>query len=445
MRKAKGNTSEEGFAASGLTVTKEDVKAGQVKLGIRTSAKTKELVANMRNEYAQKIMAYCGEGCPPALKAVALSYAQELPMASRGRDIQNFKAACEAKLDAFRGTAQRMGLGEYLIQMERNNQARFDLGEASADLRQAETELTIVETGQAVTGAVNEHTDEVAEGVKNEIHKEGAANRAETRRQGRLTRGVIHSECAATRQVVHNEAAAIKQKVDDASDLVTDNVGTMIGTPGVGRTKQVSDGSGGTKEVRVVQYSDGREVEVDNHDTALGRSDDNTDLLTRNVGSMLGIPSVGETRKVSDGNGNTREEFVVTDTKGNKTGLQPSDTVNGHVTDEANRVNAHTTKEHQQTRLQNQQQAVLDQKARTLHMMLNHEENTLGLYRDSTVKWLGNAADRVMAGTDLSFTDKKAALDELTRMVDEENVISDADKAEFEATYFRRTQERPHL
>ena len=96
MSQAKGNTSEAGFEASGLSITKEDVKNAQSELGIRTSAQTKERVAEMRNEYAQKIMSYCMEGCPPELKGVAMAYVQELPMASRGRDLQNFKAACEA-------------------------------------------------------------------------------------------------------------------------------------------------------------------------------------------------------------------------------------------------------------------------------------------------------------------------------------------------------------
>ena len=127
--------------------------------------------------------------------------------------------------------------------------------------------------------------------------------------------------------------------------------------------------------------------------------------------------------------------------------------VNAHTTAEVNRgvkeVNAHTTAEHTETRRQGQQQAVLNAKRQTLSDMLMNEVNENipgnGQYRDITVKWLGSAADRVMAGTDLTFEEKKAALDELVKMVDEENVISDGDKAAFEAKYFYRTQERPHL
>lgn len=260
MAQAKGNTSDAGFEASGLSITKEDVKVAQDELGIRTSAKTKERVAAMRNEYAQKILSSCAEGCPPELKGVAMAYVQELPMASRGRDIQNFKAACEAKLDAFRGTAQRMGLGIYLMQMEENNQSRHDLAEVTADLRQTETKLTVVQTGLAT----NEHIDQAKGEIEETVVDQGQKTRAYTGR-----------------------------KINSA----------------VGKIKR--------------------------HMTAVGKQWG--DQVTRNVASLVGNRTVGETRQVTDESGNTHEEFVVTNGDGSKTGFAPEETVNGHTTAETNR------------------------------------------------------------------------------------------------------------
>ena len=68
-----------------------------------------------------------------------------------------------------------------------------------------------------------------------------------------------------------------------------------------------------------------------------------------------------------------------------------------------------------------------------------------GHYRDKTVKRLGSLADRVMASTGLTFEQKKEALDELVRMVDKENVISDGDINEFAGKYLTYTEERPHI
>lgn len=260
MAQAKGNTSDAGFEASGLSITKEDVKDAQDELGIRTSVKTKERVAAMRNEYAQKILSSCAEGCPPELKGVAMAYVQELPMASRGRDIQNFKAACEAKLDAFRGTAQRMGLGIYLMQMEENNQSRHDLAEVTADLRQTETKLTVVQTGLAT----NEHIDQAKDEIKE----------------------TVIDQCQKTRVYTG-------RKINSA----------------VGKIKR--------------------------HVTAVGKQCG--DRVTRNIASLVGNRTVGETRQVTDESGNTHEEFVVTNGDGSKTGFAPEETVNGHTTAETNR------------------------------------------------------------------------------------------------------------
>lgn len=329
MSQAKGSTSDAGFEASGLSITKEDVKDAQDELGIRTSAKTKERVAAMRNEYAQKIMSYCVEGCPPELKGAAMAYVQELPMASRGRDIQNFKAACEAKLDAFRGTAQRMGLGNYLVQMEKGNQTRFNWAETAADLRQTETKLTVVQTGIQVQDNVNAHTDEVGEATQKIVKKEGQTTRAYTGRRINSAVGRINRHTTAV-------GNAVNAHTDAVGDRVTRNTGAMLGTPGVGETRTVKAEDGTERTVGVVRYSDGSTVEVEQRDTALGRSDANADRVTKNVGSMLGIEEVGDKRTEGEGD-DAKEVFVVTDSQGNETSLDPEKTVNGHTTAETNR------------------------------------------------------------------------------------------------------------
>ena len=146
---------------------------------------------------------------------------------------------------------------------------------------------------------------------------------------------------------------------------------------------------------------------------------------------------------------------VVENAKGEITSTvnDAADKINKNVTRTGNRVirevNKHTTEEHEQTRLQEQQQAVLDAKRQTISDMLMNEVNEsfpgAGHYRDKTVKRLGSLADRVMASTGLTFEQKKEALDELVRMVDKENVISDGDINEFAGKYLTYTEERPHI
>lgn len=421
MAQAKGNTSDAGFEASGLSITKEDVKVAQDELGIRTSAKTKERVAAMRNEYAQKILSSCAEGCPPELKGVAMAYVQELPMASRGRDIQNFKAACEAKLDAFRGTAQRMGLGIYLMQMEENNQSRHDLAEVTADLRQTETKLTVVQTGLALGGKIDESTSE----IKGAVAKEGQKTRADNRR--------------VTNSAFRKLDRSIKAEGKKTRTQLTDNMGAMLGTPGVGETRTVTDEYGISRDVGVVRYDD-HTVDVERHDTALGRNDDNTDMLTRNMGSIAGNRDVGETRQVPDGNGNTHEKFVVRYTDGSETGVAPEETVKGHSDALEAKAN-----------LERRQNAVLQSMRAGITEAIGHHErdntfiggiapilgNTKTTYRDSTIKWLGDKADIVIASSKLTFDKKIEALTELKRMVEEEAVISDDDKNKFVNTYLK--------
>ncbi len=146
---------------------------------------------------------------------------------------------------------------------------------------------------------------------------------------------------------------------------------------------------------------------------------------------------------------------VVENAKGEITSTvnDAADKINKNVTRTGNRVikevNEHTTAEEEKTRLSNQQQAVLDAKRQTISDMLMNEVNEsfpgAGHYRDKTVKRLGSLADRVMASTGLTFEQKKEALDELVRMVDKENVISDGDINEFAGKYLTYTEERPHI
>lgn len=91
-------------------------------------------------------------------------------------------------------------------------------------------------------------------------------------------------------------------------------------------------------------------------------------------------------------------------------------------------INNHTSKTVKQ-------QGVLDAKRQTLSDMLNTELHYAGVYRDSTVKWLGETADKVMGDPGTSFENKQAALAELIRMVDEEVLISDKDKNAFVNKY----------
>lgn len=171
----------------------------------------------------------------------------------------------------------------------------------------------------------------------------------------------------------------------------------------------------------------------------------------QNTSAMLGVDAEDYTVKNEDGerllaNNNTvaYEDSAVGKVTAHTT--EVGEKIENTVVNVGDEIKAHTTKEHQATRKQSQQQAVLDAKRQTISDMLTNELSEFGSgYRDSVVKWLGSSADRVMAGTDLTYEEKKEALDELVRMVDEENCISDEDRAAFEAKYFYKTQERPHL
>lgn len=319
------------FQASGLGLTKEQVKAERKKLGIGTSFPAKlafnkglstERTIEIHNNYAKKIFTEAYGTDDPDITALAKAYISELPKAARKGQERDFIAACEQKLEAFRNAVQNHKLGVNQQILDENAQARHEEGENAADLRSEDVKQTVVRTGKKTTQDVNANTNKVVG--------------------------------EATQNINANTNRAVNSAVKRINAHTTNEVNRGVGEVNAHTTKEVNRG-------------------------------------------------VGE-------------------------------------------VNAHTTKEHNATRLQNQQQAVLDAKRQTMTDMLVNEVGQVGgTYRDSTVKWLGSAADRIMAATDLTFSEKKAALDELTRMIDEENVISDGDKNEFEARYFYRTEERPHI
>lgn len=317
------------FQASGLELTREQVRAERKNLGIGTTFPAK-LVGNrglnenrtieIHNQYAKQIFTE-GYGDDPALMNLAKQYIAELPKAARKGQERDYIAACETKLEAFRAAVRDYNLSVNQGIIDNNAQVRHDESELNANLREAQTQRVVAQTGRTVINQVNAHTDE--------------SNDAQT--------GAIN---ANTNRVGNSVVRRVNAHTDEVGNKVIHDV------------------------------------------------NEHTDKVGNNV---------------------------------------------------IRQVNQHTTAKHKQTRQYEQQQAVLDAKRQTMSDMLTNELSQGGTYQDSTVKWLGKAADRIMAATDLTFEQKKAALDELTRMIDEENVISDGDKNAFEATYFVNTTERPHL
>ena len=346
---------------------------------MRTSAKTKERVANIHNKYAYMILASAGDD--PSLKALANAHIQELPRASYKRDLAEYARDCQAKLDAFRADAQRLGLAGSLVILDENATDRAALAEHAADERANAIKETVANTGERVIKTVNTHTDEVGAGLKNTVKNEGAATRRQVRATGR---NVI-------RQVNRHTTA----ETDRGISANAQNTSAIVGVDAPGYTVQ---------------------------DEKTGQR-----LLY---------------------NGEAVEESAVY-------------LVNWSNRREADRVirevNEHTT---QVSQLTQQQTQVLQSKRQAISDMLTKEQTeagfgvglgvfgagiSSGLYKDKTIKWLGSAADRVMADSELSFDQKKEALDELIRMVDEENVIDDSDRAAFESKYLKETREHDHI
>ena len=270
----------------GLEITREDVKANQD--GIKTSRKTKERVAEIHNTYVRRIFASCGQDL--SLQAIGMEYAEHLPKASRGNDIQEFKHACEAQYNAFLAAVRDAGLSENMVILDENMQARQN---------------ELIEQMETNTEAVNQHTTEV-----------GAQ--------------------------------------------VTEN--------------------------------------VNNHTTEVGAQ------VIRKVNRHIDSAKYELEKDISGA------EYIV---------IQ-----------------------------QQRQDAVLQAKRQTLSDLLTTEQVEVwpgtGHYRDTTVQWLGSAADRVLADNELSFRQKKEAMDELIRMVDKEIIISAQDRSNFENKYFRDIRVHEH-
>lgn len=400
LKEAKAKTSEEAFEASGLKITKEDVKAAQGELGIRTSAKTKQRIADMHNTYAQKFLSACKDA-PAEFKALAMQYAQELPKASRGSDIQGYKAACEAKLDAFRSAARDMGMQNFLREMEENADDRFVQSEVAADNRQARLKTAIETKGDQIINDVNANTDQREAETQAVVKDEGKKGRAETRRQAAINR-------------VHQTKVG-----ENIIKGVTRNVSGALGVDLVGYTVYNENGD------RVLYNGN----VVADKDSAVGKN-------LHNMRVFHGVDD--ENCKLEDGQ--------VQQTTDGKDFYQPYTTLR-RINDARDNIKEHTTREidrgikdnraqHKETRQAVQDNNVLQAKRQTLSDMLGHEDReNFGVYRDSTVKWLGGSADKIMSNNRLNQKQKEEALDELVRMADEENIISDGDKKEFNEKY----------
>lgn len=367
-----------------MGLTREQVKAERQRLGIGTTfpaklAFNKGLSENrtieIHNQYAKQIFteAY---GDDPVLADLAKQYISELPKAARKGQEREYIAACEAKLEAFRGAVRDYNLAINQGIIDANAQQRHEEGEVAADLRAAHSDQITVQTGNRVIQNVNEHTDQVGQQVTQNVN-------ANTNRVGN---SVVRRVNAHTTAETNRGIAANAQ-----------NTSAMLGVDAEGYTQ---------------------------------RNDDGERILANGNAIADDASAVGQVNAHTD---------------------EAAAAVNQH-TDEAvkkgvDEVNAHTDKAAQGIKLDAQRQAVLDAKRQTISDMLMHEDSAEwgGVYRDSTVKWLGSAADRVMGDTKLTFEQKKEALDELVRMVDEENVISDGDKTAFEGKYFWDHEQHPQV
>ncbi len=391
LKDAKAQTSEAAFEKSGLAISKEDVKQDQD--GIRTSAATKERVAETYNEYAKTIYNTCA-GAPPELKAIAQQYIAELPKSSRRADLQAYKAQCETKLEGFRSAVRDAGLGQYLQAMEVANDARYALTSNKLDQSTQDIKNTVVDVGEAVIKHADENTTE----IKSSIHKAEVNIKKNTDRQVGY----------AIRKINKNTNAAVAQGTADNLQNLRAAVGlTPDNQKAVGQAQRFTDGTS-------IDY----ENTVNGHTTA--ETDRGVSENLKNQRALHGVDEKnqplkpGTTAKTTDGETIKQENTTL------------------------GRVDAKSEK----MSLEAKQTAVLQSKRQAISDMLGHEAV---FYRDKTVKWLGSSADRVFADQELSFKKKEEALDELTRMVDEEWVISDADRAEFENKYFKDTREHRHL
>lgn len=352
----------------GLAITREDVKAAQDIYGIKTSKKTKERVANMHNEYVQRILSL-PEDAPVELKAIAIKYAQELPKAAKGSDILDYQTLCETKLEAFRSTVRDMNMGKFLEQMEQNADDRFVASELAADARADMTNALVENTGDKVIKDVNEHSDENTAKVIATIKQDGAKTRGELKQTEKNLKRFMNSE--TNRGINENN----KNMNAVANRSVAENLKNQKAIAGYGETD-----------------ADGRRTLTDGTQIEDKQSLRGT---TKTVGAVLYKQN--------------RDEHAKT---------------RAHVSDEHAATRANSTQNAKETQqLSSKRQAISD--------TLAHEGGT---FRDSTVKWLNGAADRIMKSS-MPHAKKLQAMDELARMIDEEFVITDGDKENFNKSF----------
>lgn len=361
----------------------------------------------MHNDYARRILAECGDNAQ--LKAIAMKYIPELPKASKGGDIQLYKAACDGKLEAFRSAARDLGLGNLLVQHEEASQLRHDLSETTADLRSVNEQLTTTQVGQAVIEELGDKMDAVGADVKQTVVNTG--NNVVKRVNANTNRKI--------NKAVANINAHTTAETDRGISANAQNTSAMLGVDAYGYT--VKDENGDRELYNGFVVAD--------ENSAVGKNLHNMRVL-HGVDYDNSYIEDCVVQVTTDGKEVYRENTTLG--RMDKT----RDDVNNHTTAEATRVIEQNRAQHEKTRQAVQDNNVLQAKRQTLSDMLGHEDiENFGVYRDSTVKWLGGSADKIMSNNKLNQKQKEEALDELTRMADEESVITDGDKEEFNKKY----------
>lgn len=373
-----------------MGLTREQNKAYKKDNGIGTTVWAKMVgnnglsfkhTARTHDKFAKEIFELAYATGDPKVMLAAKECIAQMPKGARKGDITGYTADCRAVLNEFKGSLEHGIIEETVVAHEEASEERHQEGEVAADLRAANSDSITVKTGKNTVSAINANTDARAKEINKNVDQEGAATRRTVRQEGAATRRQV---VETGNQITHD---------------VTQNMSAITGVDADGFTEKGDDGKRLLSNGQAIADADSAVGQINKHTTEVGAQ------VTKDV------------------NDNTTKE------------------VNRGV----NEVNKHTTAEAKETRLAGQRQAVLDAKRQTISDMLMNEVNEsipgAGHYRDSTVKWLGSAADRVMGDLDSDFATKKAALDELIRMVDEENVISDGDKEAFENKYLRHPEQ----
>ena len=107
-----------------------------------------------------------------------------------------------------------------------------------------------------------------------------------------------------------------------------------------------------------------------------------------------------------------------------------------HIEKAKEEINDTVREESKETRKKDDENAKLLSMRQGITDTLNEELNGKSNFWDETIKWLTDTADEIIGYENMPFEVKQKALKELKRMVDEEIVISDADKDKFRDQYF---------